>query len=111
MNHMIREGILEVLFIVFFDNLFEEIIGVPVVKPGTASYLLIPGVTKVVAPTFSPPDMREPVSVFFLSQNRSEALSLTQFPCNIGQRQIHLVLRGPPQGGKFLGSTEEWRIS
>ena len=58
MNHMIPKGILEVLFIIFSYNLLEEIIGIPVVKPGTASYLLIPGVTKVVTPTLSPPEKR-----------------------------------------------------
>ena len=56
MNHMIPKDILKVLFIIFSYNFFEEIIGIPVMKPWTASYLLIPGVTKVVAPALSPPE-------------------------------------------------------
>ena len=56
MNHMILEDVLEVLFIIFSNNLFEEIVGIPVMEPGTVSYLLIPSVPEVVAPTFSPPE-------------------------------------------------------
>ena len=56
-------------------------------EPWTASYLLVPSVSKVVAPTLSPPEHNQGWFLF-LTKNKI-GQTLTQFPCNIGQRQIH----------------------
>ena len=44
MNHVISKHILKVFLVVLLDNLFEEVVGIPVMEPGTAPNLLIPSV-------------------------------------------------------------------
>ena len=54
MIHVVCKDVLEVLFIIFFNDLLEEIIRVPVMEPWAPTHLLVPSVTKVVASALSP---------------------------------------------------------
>ena len=45
MIHVVCKDVLEVLFIIFFNDLLEEIIRVPVMEPWASTNLLVPSVT------------------------------------------------------------------
>ena len=59
MIHVVCKDVLEVLFIIFFNDLLEEIIWVPVMEPWASTNLLVPSVTKVVASALSPSKVME----------------------------------------------------